>query len=351
MIQTYPVSEGGRPEQASGSYFLAKHVLELAVSGKNPNTTITASVVAVPDPAAQMQIGFELSALADDNIKVDYRNGLLKEISAIAVDRTGDVIVALAKDVGLFRLGKTTDAITKTLQFDPFDERQAMKINRELRKLGPGNCVEVEIYQDHWSPGCGKFTMGGGSELLSVSSPVYAPQTVPSYPGIYYRRALAHRVHIVVNGNTGEIKNYLFANEAPVLRVDIDRTSFVTRQTTVKFDDAGELTSVQVIKGSEALAVAKLPVEIVDAYTSGVVDALVQRKNVEDAKANLYNAQAAEIKARIALGKAQAANPEVRNAPVRNALETGNASASTPTQADCVAAANEKLFLPGCPQQ
>jgi hypothetical protein len=341
VVQTYPLSEGGQPDkQASGTYFLAKQVLVLDVTTTGKATTIKLDTKAVPDTTAQMQVGFELSPLADDTIKVDYENGLLSKITATAVDRTGDVIKAIAKDIGAFREGPPvhTTHPHKVLEFDPFDDLQASRINK---RLGPGNCVEVEIYPNHWSSGCGRYSLGTSSvEYASIPSPTYTTPPVPAHPGIYYRRALAHRVHVVVDGKTVQVINLLFANDGPVLRVDIDRTAFVTRETTIMFDK-GELTSVSVKKDSEALAVAKLPADIVDAYVSGVTNALTNRQHIDEAQTNLINAQANEINAKAALEKAQAANPGVRTASPRE----GNAS-SFPTAADCQAAAREQLPVP-----
>jgi hypothetical protein len=334
MIENYPISENNqtpayqRPWQAqsqlSGTYFLAKHLLELTVTTGSGSTSIQAKTAAVPDRTAQIQVGFALSPLAEDNIEIQYQNGLLKQITATAVDKTGEIIVALAKDVGLFRAGKASSPLVKSLQFDPFDARQAERVNREL---GRGNCVEVEIYDNQWSPGCGGYSMGQGVGMTTVDTAgdISTSAATPFTPGIYYRRSVPHRVHIVANGKTAELKNYLFANDGPVLRVDIDRTAFVTRETKVVFD-GGELTSVVVKKESEALAVAKLPVQVFDAYVSGVTDALTQRKAVEDAKANLYNAQAGEIKARTALIKEQASSVDALGSGARS-LSLGRSTA------------------------
>jgi hypothetical protein len=341
MIESARVGDTGQPvQQASGSYFLPKHVLQIVLNN-NAQTppipaTMTASVVAVPDPDTHMQVGFDLSALSDDSIQVDYENGLLKQVATTAIDHTGDIVVALAKDFGALRSGSASNAINITAQLDPFDFREALAINK---RLGAGNCVEVEVAPGVWSPGCPPAISMRGR--LSRGAPVVdaAPTPpVPSSPGIYYRRAMPHLVHLVASGKDVELKNYLFANNSPVLRVDIDRTAFVTRQTTVQFT-AGELTSVAVKKGSEAYAIAQLPVQIVDAYFGGVVDALTQRTAVQNATANYLNAQATTLNTATSLQKALAqSSPSAPNLLQSAPALTGPPLGGGLSRNDCISA-------------
>ena len=220
-------------QQSSGTYFLPKQLLQVNVQSQPGSSTpvISLQTVPVPDKTAQLQIGFELSPLADDNIEVDYENGLLSKIDALSVDHTGDVIVAIAKDIGELRAG-TANTSNVTVQFDPFDFADAARANK---LLGVGNCVEVEVEPGLWSPGCSKNYSIAGLPTLKQDGGYNYAQSITSTPGIYYRRAQPYKVHTVSDGKTVEVKSYLFANRAPVLRVDIDRTAFVSRETKLAF--------------------------------------------------------------------------------------------------------------------
>lgn len=302
MIDTYPaiipsvegseVPNGVRVEQASGSYFLAKHLLRVAVSVQGAKKTLIVTPVAVQDRSTLMQIGFNLSPLSDDDVTVKTSDGLLKSIEAKAVDKTGDIIVEIAKAVGYFRGALAPDGgvVATVLEFDPFDFQQARQVNAMLtRKFG--SCVEVEIFENTWTPGCGRMSIGTPAAEPPPSG-VFAPRV----PGVYYRRPLNHRVHVVENGRTSELKSYALANLAPVFRLDIERTAFVTRQTKIDFKD-GAPESVQVVKESEALAVAKLPVRVVEAYVGGAVDAITNRKKLVDAQTDYVKSESAYLDA------------------------------------------------------
>jgi hypothetical protein len=249
-----------------------------------------------------MQLGFALSAFSDDDIKVDYKNGLLDRVAATAVDRSRDIALAIATAVGRLREGPAVAVVgatritTRTFDFDPFNREWAIAVNKQIAQAAGGGCVEVEIHPGQWSPGCpSPLSMASKSVITGAQdAPNYDTASLQKKPGIYFRRGIPRTVHVVLRGKHIETKQMLFANEAPVYRVDVKRSAFVRRETVIAFAD-GELTSVQVKKDSEALAVATLPVAIVNAYVGGVVDAFFQRKRIQDARADYYTAVAARI--------------------------------------------------------
>lgn len=317
-VATYPApldQRAGGPPQSAGTYYLPKQLVQVQVITTQTNVAsdparlistrvLATQVITVPDERLPFQLGFELSPLSDDNIDVTYENGMLKAINAVATDRTGDIFVAIAKDVGLLRdAPNITATFTRTLQFDPFDPVQARRVNAQL---GAGSCIEVELRPGVWSPGCPAGLSMSGSRVRPVQieeGGVVAGAPPPPTAGVYFRRAMPKTVHAVLDGRTYETRQLLFANDAPIYRIEIDRSLFVTRETHLTFA-SGELVSVSVKKDSEALAAAKLPAAIVAAYISSVTDSLTQRAGVENARANYYNAQAAAIKANLSLQQA-----------------------------------------------
>jgi hypothetical protein len=292
--------------QAAGSYFLAKHNLKVTVFSDE----ISIEPVATKDIHAMMQVGLNLSPTSDDNVKVEYQsNGLLKKITTIADDKSGEIIKEVARAVGYFRTTRGAAAAARTplivVSFDPFDYAEALVANRKISERLPGSCVEVELASGLWSPGCGRRSLGrpsaGANHEYSAR-----PAMPPSAAGIYYRRPMAHRVHVMTGGRTRSIEPQLFANLAPIMRVDIDRTLFVKRETTVTFSAEGALDEVHVVKPSEGLAIAKLPIAVAQAVIGGVVEAISDHKKVQDAQAALLDSQAKLIEKEAALLEAQA---------------------------------------------
>jgi hypothetical protein len=297
MVSSYPVEGSSIVEpdgQAAGSYFLAKNNLRVSVTEAATKPTLSVDSIPVQDRGALIQTGFNLSPTSDDDIKIEYEGGLLKKITAKANDKTGDILVAIARLAGRYRGTRVEDIVGATFEFDPFDYAQATETNSILLKRYR-SCVEVEIEPGLWSPGCGKYSLG--NSLIAATQRIgLADHAVHAgeLSGIYYRRPIAHRVHVVEAGKTLQIRYLDFANHAPVFRVDIDRTLFVNRETTIDFT-SGALSAVHVVKPSEGLAVASLPLTIIEAFFSAPVQAVSKHKDVQTSQATLNNSRAAVI--------------------------------------------------------
>lgn len=303
MIETYPtyLSNGSPPIQTGGSYFLAKHVLTVTVVGKAAAPSVNVGIKASPDRRQLLDTGMRLSPLSDDDITVEIGNdGLLTKITSIANDRTGEIIEAVVKAVYSPLLRTAADeSPPPTLfegEFDPFDWQHASEINHLLMTKFR-SCIEVEIAPGEWSPGCGRYSLSSTARAENV--PVADELTV-SAPGIYYRRPILHRVHIVAGGRTRSLTSQLFANASPILRLDLDRTLFVKRETTIVFSQ-GSPNSVHVIKPSEGLAIAKLPLTVANAAIDAPIEGLTKRQQLLTAETNYLNAQATQIDAQTKL--------------------------------------------------
>lgn len=293
----------------AGSYFLARHVMKVTVSDKD----ITVSSEAVADRNSIFQLGFNLSPLAHDDIKVEYTSsGLLKSLTSINHDKTGEILKEGANAVGLFRSTEVEGQIkVSEFTFNPFDSKEAARVNRLLRQaVGARTCVSIEVLPGAWSPGCGNLNPFAERTVGSYNTPT--PASIASTlnavePGIYYRRPLDHRVFVSFRGRAFKTTLLKFANFAPVLQLDVNRTTFVDRKTSIVFDTSGALQSVQVDKPSEALAVVKLPATIVGAYIGAIVQGFTNAKSVQSARADLLNQQAATLEAERKLVEAIAA--------------------------------------------
>ncbi|TRC77339.1 hypothetical protein FJV83_27320 [Mesorhizobium sp. WSM4307] len=298
-VQSYKVGgdEIEHTQQRAGTYYLPKHLLDVKIFGEGKAENVTVDPIAVQDSALALETGLSLSGLSDDKITVTFdKTGLLASVSATLTDRTGDILVELAKIAAHFRAAPADKPLLQEVAFDPFDSVAAKKSNDILK--GSKSCVEVELRPGVWSPGCDLLSLG-----KSTGSPIQLYRLPKSVmPGIYYRRAASRMVHVVLNGKTVMLVPRDFANDEPIYRIDINRSAFVTRSTEIKFED-GALISVMVDKPSEVLAAVKLPLAIVsavvDSATAGTAGAKSASLNADAAKsnsqANLANVAAAKL--------------------------------------------------------
>jgi hypothetical protein len=299
MVSSYPVEDSSTLEpsgQAGGSYFLAKHILQVVVEATGAKPRLIVAAVPVQDRSALIQTGFNLSPTSDDDVKIEYEKGLLKKVTAKADDKTDDILIAIAGLAGRYRETQVGEIAGPTFDFDPFDFDQAAETNAILLTKYR-SCVEVEIEPGLWSPGCGNFSLSKRS-IGGVGQARFTHRISQGgeLAGIYYRRPVAHRVHVVEAGKTLQLVHMNFANHAPVFRVDIDRTLFVNRETTVDFTD-GALTAVQVKKPSEGLALASLPLSIIQAFVSVPVEGVSKHKQVQQSEASLNHTRSAVLQA------------------------------------------------------
>ena len=322
----------GPESQHAGSYFLPKHLLRVTVQGTKDSFSITTASVAVSDPRTLSEVGYELSGFSNDDIKVDFEdNGLLKAVASTSTDKTGEIIIQIAKQIGGFREGEQEKPLLASYDFDPFDLRAASEVNAKLSRRFKKSCVEIELVPNIWSGGCraGSKSIGTAAAAVTASELQTLP---PKAPGIYYRRPINHRVHIIEAGESKEMKTLQFANAAPIFRIDIDRTAFVARSTTLAFKD-GVPTSVQVVKPSEVLEVAGLPLKVVNAVISAPVDAITERQKLATAQAALYQEQAkllaAERELKVAIANSSTAS-DLRQATLP-AISTNRSAVLSPS--------------------
>lgn len=317
MISSYDTGRApGRlePRTAGGSYFLAKHLVKVSIG----ETGIIAESVPVQDDSALMELGFNMSPSSHDTITARFEDGLLQTIHTVADDKTQNILTEIAQGIAGLRSAEKLDEIAPfaEIQFDPFDRADALQANQVIAGLAPGSCVEVELARGLWSEGCGRYSIGQSGfmpEDTRVSTGV--PKMAP---GIYYRRPMDHRVHVVFKGKTTTVETRKFANIAPVLRVDLDRTLFVKHDTSITFAK-GELIEVKVEKPSEFQEAAKLPLAVWTAFLGGTISSVSKHKEVQEARAQLLAAQAKVLDQEAALRKLQ----------IEHAARTGSISGIT----------------------
>lgn len=302
-VKSYPVDDpaGKSFSQKGGFYYLPKHLLRVQVYGDAKDRKVGVSSVPVQDRRMALETGLALSAFSDDTITVSYdANGFLKMVDATLVDQTGEILVEIAKILGRFRAAPpSTAVIVADISFDPFDFPRARAVNIVLAKYGV--CVEVEIRPELWSPGCTKGSLRRTTYAVEAIDTNFPSKLSP---GIYYRRAASLDVHVIRNGETVDLSPLPFANGESIFQVDIRRSLFVSRQTKIDFTD-GALTSVKVVKPSEALAGVRLPIRIVEAFANAATGGVAKSRsaayqgqaNKDNATAQLVNVTAQQVAA------------------------------------------------------
>jgi len=292
-VNSYQVDSGYQPDgtQRAGSYYLPKHLLKVSVTGTKENSSFSLETIPVQDRALLLDTGLALSPLSHDDIKVEFSDGLLTKVTSVLRDETASVVEEVAKLAVKLRDGAAAQDPALNLSFDPFDYNEAVRANHDLRQFDI--CVEVEVAPGLWSPGCGSWSRGqaytsGVTLATSLRGKVA--------PGIYYRQPESLMVHVVKKGKTVRLASMPFANGSPIFRLDIRRSIFVERTTTIDFVN-GSLKSVDVNKPSEALAVAQFPAKIVEVFANAVTGGTAK------ARSTVLEAQAEEI-----LGKANVDN-------------------------------------------
>ncbi|MEQ8480334.1 MAG: hypothetical protein RIC18_06735 [Hoeflea sp.] len=307
-VNSYSVGENYTSDstQKAGVYFLAKHLLKVTLSGSGNAATVTVEPEPVQDQSLALEVGMALSPFSDDDIKVTFTgDGRLKSVTAKLSDKSAEIATAIVNLAVRSRSEEQSAASLKELHFDPFDAHSARDANRSLSKNGL--CIAVEVKPNLWSPGCERW-IKHPSFTTNQEAGAQVPEKLA--PGIYYRRPAHRMVRVYRNGALETAKPMLFANATPIYRIDIRRSIFIQRDTTINFDKDGALQDVQVDKPSEALEVAKFPATVLEAFanaaTGGVAKARSTALNAEAKRLNSASAVNDALAGSIASGRVDA---------------------------------------------
>jgi hypothetical protein len=256
-------------------YYLPKTVVTLTITGYGRQTTSETGVEITNkylrlDQVKTTEIadttrGYSRSALSTDRVCMGVKpNGLLQTVEAAADDKTGDIIVSVAKLFG--RLGgpgafagkvavvEKVPFRTIDVSLDPLDRTQWLMVDRAVAQAFP-DVANARGY---------KFGVEGYDQLIRDAT---APDFCP-VGSVCYRTKTPVRVSL---GDTSSI--YVdIVNRRVTGHIDVTRALMVEKITKLGFSD-GVLTSVRIRKPSEALAVAKLPLTVVDAVLTSALAA------------------------------------------------------------------------------
>lgn len=220
----------------------------------------------VPDLGRQYVLSYNPSPLSTDHVCAGAQNGLLVGVQASAADETGNILVSIAKLAGRLAApqgyavtGEETFSdvelteLAFTLSIDPLDPTDRATVGATIKRRFPRlEPYELQVDDDD-------FLRGKG-----------IPAPCPA-DGVCYRTAVTTRIKLV-SSRHASVAYANVINRSVTGHIDISRAFMVEKVTLLTFDK-GVLKDAKIKKPSEALAVAKLPLTILDAIMTSLLAA------------------------------------------------------------------------------
>ncbi len=293
MLLSQPVVDRPhQPQHLGAVYYLPKTILTLTiksygrikqveVDGKEDPRPIPEVVVIegvepreIADSRYPYVLQYDPSITSNDRVCIGVSQaGLLQSVEGAADDKTGDIAIAIAKLAGRLAgpgafagtVAKTesdklfTELRTMKIDIDPLDERQWQVVNMAMRaNLGP-------IAANY------EFGVGDIKNLVGAASPKSCPLN-----SVCYRTRVPVQLFLArKRGRDYQVTSSVFAkvvSQKVTANIDVSRAFMVEKVTKLKFTN-GILTAVNMRKPSEALAVAKLPLTVLDAAMTSALAA------------------------------------------------------------------------------
>lgn len=270
-------------------------------------------VLTVPDPIHRYLVNYKGNAFYDDELTLTVsEKGYMKNAWGKSVDRTGDILVSATR----FTLGDVPEpkafsdergapSLIDVILLDPHDAQMLDAVNGRLHKYGLGlSCAGA----------CGPR----------------APPVAGQAEQIYYR----HKSTIFLSVSHGasvtpkSVYPLLSFNGSPLIAHRIERSPFVTRETTVAYHADGMVNQVKHNKPSEALGLVTIAGKVAGAIVFAPVNALTQQTNQLTAQKNYLVAREALLKQQadsIQAAAKRSAVADVRVPPTNPALSVGTA--------------------------
>lgn len=305
----------------------------------------TVEITLLP-PSADPRHGFRMdprhSWLRDDTHRLTLSHtGLLTSSNVVAVDRTGDIVVALAQGVGAIAAGGGGGGIGPMAMFGEEPE--------------PDECLNVPdtvtLIVDFASSdevnrlANGKLScMGVRFEIVSPNpaAPGFPGQPTAAFDGIAYRTPVEQWVAIQVCAmekvkdchpqeasvnpatpmwRTSQVVALTLPQAGPISYLP-QNAGFLTRTSyNAAFQD-GMLTSYDDDRPSEALQLAGMPIRIIDGVFDGISHVISLRTGVAKAQTGLSQAQKDQVAAQYDLLAARIKGSATINDAQKAALES-----------------------------
>lgn len=331
----------------AGSYYLGKSLLKVKVrelaaaeeATKKAGYYIDAVTVEVqPDRRYPYCLDYLASATSNDTFLIEKTAGksLIKKITSSADDKSKEIATDLIKaafigishnpnfNSNLAQATRATfgapriaaDTLRFEAEYDPFNAHQTAVINDALNDFGfclvledqalDSKYASIDDYCDHPLQYSSRE-----AQLIKATTEQYGLPPRPYSDGLFYRPRLPYNYLLFTKPNRqvrgewrlrGTTTIYL-ENKAPIFAINIDRTFFAKRETTLQFDD-GALRDIHIRKDSELVGAVNIPLQIAQGIAALPTNIIQVRINNTNNQGKLVEAQTALIKEKEARLKA-----------------------------------------------
>jgi hypothetical protein len=231
---------------------------------------VTPTEIADRDRAYSLQ--YDPSMRSNDRVCLGVDNkGLLASVEGAADDKTGDIVVAIAKLAGRL-MGPGAFAAAANSSITDAETGKLRDFSLEIDPLNPKHWEQVNSFLDQHYGKAGKrysFGIQGVKDLMPDGT--NAGRCPPN--SVCYRTRVP--VRFVLTDDQGRVNSSYYkevVSQRVTGRVDVSRALMVEKITKLSFTN-GVLSGVNIRKPSEGLAVAKLPLTVIDAITTSALAA------------------------------------------------------------------------------
>lgn len=299
-------------------YSLPKAVVPLQLFDEGGGFRMEAKApVFVADASATYSLEYQASGFSSDTLTVTVgTNGLLDEIDFKADDRTDDVLVNLAKSLAALKTGfpiakesavsPARKILIATFDLEPDDPASADNAAHFFTRAAMlhAEASQMSLCQkedDDSKAQCKNYealveSLRYGGVAVSVAAIGSVGKDVDTQPdvkldGVLIRLPVPYRISFGVAGfETATAVVQIPTSESPISVIDITRASMVEKTTKISFTN-GMLTDVNIVKPSEFVETAKLPLTIVNAIISTVGEVFTSRSTLLEKELALIEKQ------------------------------------------------------------
>jgi hypothetical protein len=320
-------SVGGKLPASGGLvYSLPKAVLDVKLTDSDGDLVLT---IGEPEYIADERYTYLLqyrpNAFASDTaeLTVDAKTNLLQTVNSTAEDKTGQIIVELAKAAAkaamLAQLAPEKGGIVIfERKIDPADDNAVAALVRDMNAVAEGHATRM-----HNKNNCSNTKQAGTNQASAKQADTEKADTCASYAtlkqgpnisfivrkptpldvepadcsvGVCYRAPAPYGIEFVFNGQYayGTIVN--LPNDRPAIVLPFQRSAFVQRVNNADFEN-GMLKKTHIEKPSEALEVAKLPETVIDAIFTSISNLIQLKIGISDKEKLLAQSQTALLQA------------------------------------------------------
>jgi hypothetical protein len=308
--------EGAPPDSKDAKDFVER-VREIRLESVTP--------FEIADVSRGYSLQYDRSVTSHDRVCMGVsEKGLLQSVEGAADDKTGDIIVSVAKlagrvlGPGAFATAADVEKIygklrTLTVEIDPLNRTHWNQVNTAMRTTFGGSARNYH------------FRVEDIENLVRDAS---APDTCPVNSVCYRTRVPVRFTLGTDRGATSSIYKEV-VNRRVTGRIDVSRALMVEKITRLTFKD-GVLAGVNIRKPSEGLAVAKLPLTVIDAV---MTSALAAPGDFVGKAAGLPSAQATDLIKQAATNAAEIQNLQKSLETIRNGDLTTTSDATAAADA------------------